>query len=166
MYYHPCAGCKVDKDKCNRRSEIRSAIAGLSVTSIKFKCEDRVPLFRSGQRVTFFWTVYSVECDYYADDPDVTQFNGTIIRETKSPWKYAIRVDQDADDYDFAPKDVFKGGGFAVNVRTSDILAIDEPDRKFCPSCLKYQGEDGLCQAFPGAGWDRYVPDGCLEHDK
>lgn len=165
-YFHPCHGCAVDKETCARRSEIRSAIAGLSITSVKFKCKDRKPFYHMGQRVSFPWSV----CIGQDDDGEgvfrTVNFNGTIVCEASKPSRFTVRVDQDGEGYTESPNEVFRNGGDVVNVKTHSLSLLDEPVQNMCANCLKYEGEDGRCPAHPNAGWDTYIPPGCIDHAK
>lgn len=165
-YYHPCIGCVIPKDTCLRRAEIRKAISGMNVTSIKFKCKDRTAMFQQGQRVAFPWSV-CVGQDY--DGEGVYQtvyFRGTVVCEASRPSKFTVRVDADGEGYTESPKEAFRNGGDVVNVKATTLSLIDEPLRVMCGFCLKYKAEDGRCSAHPNAGWDTYIPDGCLDHTK
>ena len=139
---------------------MRSAISGLSVTSIKFKCEARQPRFTAGQRVRFGWTIYPDD-----EDSEVyeTTFDGTVIREKRGNLRFIVRVDQTGKYYDFEPKYVFKSD--VISVRPDHMAALNEPRILFCPECFKYTGEEGRCHANPSSDYlDNYIPKGCLEH--
>ena len=165
-YLYPCRNCTLSKLLCTKRDELRKAIKGLGVTSAKFKCEDRKPAFASGQRVSFCWTLYGEDDGYgygFGDDLSV-EFVGTIIAEVRNGHKFTVRVDAEGEFYDVKPAETFRNGGDVVNVRASDITAIDEPSRTFCADCLQYEGETGRCQGYVGKDrWDNYIPDGCTE---
>ena len=146
-YYHKCRNCAVDTSTCQRRQAIRSAIKGLGLTSIKFQCLDRKPLFRVGQRIEFDWAHYDESArDYYGEVvPDDLKFRGTVASENEDKGTFVVQVDQDPvqsniefPDLTYTPNQVFKNGGFAVRVKPASMRAIDEPDREICPDCLAY----------------------------
>ena len=146
-YYHKCRNCAVDTSTCPRRQAIRSAIKGLGLTSIKFQCQDREPLFRVGQRIEFDWTHYDESArDYCGEvEPDELKFKGTVASENEERGTFVVQVDQDPvpsniefPNLTYTPDQVFKNGGFAVRIRPVSMRAIDEPDRAICPDCLAY----------------------------
>lgn len=143
-YFATCLNCAADKSTCTRLAEIRKAIKGMSVTSVKFKCADRTPHFKRGQRVQFDWR-------YYDDDGSgegyIATFYGTIMREKPGNKRFSIRVDPNHEDYDLKPADILKSPEF-TSVRPADIQRIDEPDRLMCALCSAYREEtdiDRLC---------------------
>ena len=163
-YFYPCKNCAFEKVACEKRDAMRASLKGLGVTSVKFKCALRRPLFEPGQRVCFEWTLYHGGDDIYHDvTSEKLVFRGTVAGEAKRGLRVTVRVDQHHDSYDYDPKEIFQNGGDAVNVKPSDLSKLAEPARAMCPSCLKYEGETGRCQAHFGRGWDRYVPDGCFD---
>ena len=167
-YFYPCKNCALEKSDCAKRTSMRSALKGLGITSVKFKCPERRQLFRAGQRVEFAWNVYSEGETHCGDEVCTTQFNATVIDETRNGLRYTVRVDPDNEYYDFDPKDVFKNQSLIINVKPCDMTAIDEPDRTFCPSCLAYDADEAKtrCQGFKGEPFmgfdDTYHPEGCL----
>lgn len=165
-YYKPCKNCAIDKAACEVRQTIRNAIKGLSVYSVNFRCDNRKPMFRTGQRVEFRWRVFEM-CDYGADDETVCHFRGTVIHEQGS--KFIVRVDQgkcetiDDGDWDKpVASSVFRS--LIIKVRPEDMIAIDQPDRKLCLTCASYADEEGRCHRHGRPGhWDSYWPAFCLK---
>lgn len=159
-YLYPCKNCIFEKVDCDKRTAMRVAFKGLGVTSAKFKCDNRTPLFSSGQRISFVWTVYD-DCheEDGAFDPDQTVFYGTVYGEAKSGLRFIVRVDQESEFYDYKPSEIFRNGGFAVKVKPSDMCVTDEPPQPMCETCMKYEGEQGLCHR----NRDYQNPHGCLE---
>lgn len=162
-HYHQCTGCAVSKDTCKRRASLKTAMAGLSITSVKFKCTDRTALFSAGQRITFSWGILAGQDEDGEGVYDWVKFNGTIICEASRPNRFTVRVDATGEGYTHHPKDVFRDGADVINVKSSSITLLDEPIREFCAICLKYEGEAGRCQADPTPGWG-WLPDGCMDH--
>jgi len=167
-YYHPCKNCAVNIYACERRAQVREAIAGLHVTSVKFRCADRKPMFRSGQRVKFAWSHWE-QSDYDGSGcENKLVFSGTVVAEKAT--KFIVRVDDvDGiavdDNYEsMNPRDVFNNKRLVVKVKPCDMVALDEPDRPMCESCLAYDAEEARssCHGFNGGAWDVYHPPGCL----
>jgi len=151
-YYRTCKGCALEKLPCKRREQIRTSLAGLSVTSVKFRCTTRAPLFIMGQRVSFPWRVFG-EPDPHGDaDEAQAVFHGTIAWEAP-PTKFVVRVDTGkcqsiSDDWDVVDaSSVFQNESLIVKVRSADLTCIDQPSRTLCMSCLRYDGESE-CHGF------------------
>ena len=147
-YYSTCLNCAVDKTTCAKRIAISSGIKGLGITSAKFRCAARVSRFKPGQRVEFDWR-------YYADDGSnegyTTTFVGTVMHEKAGNKRFAVRVDQDGEYYDFKPADILKNAEF-ISVRPDDMRLLDEPDRVICPLCARYDEGDGERERCWGYG--------------
>lgn len=163
-YYKPCKNCAVDKAACARRAEISTAIAGLSVTVVNFRCDLRKPLFHAGQRVQFAWT--SWDSDGYEGDSSVDLlYHGTVIEE--NGLRFIVRIDDgpSACPEQLGARDVFKNDSLVIKIKPADMVALDEPDRALCPSCSAYEGEEARC-----LGWEdsfhSYWPDGCFKARK
>jgi hypothetical protein len=133
-YLTPCFNCAAEKPECPRRQAMSKAIKGLGITSVKFNCPDRQSKFRPGQRVEFDWR-------YYADDGSgegyTTSFVGTVMHEMAGNRRFAIRVDQEGEHYDFPPSEVLRNPEF-ISVRPDDMRALEQPDRAICPNCAAY----------------------------
>lgn len=143
-YYFPCKNCATDHKTCKVRAALKEAIKGHSVTSLKFTCRERVPLFNPGERVIFSWRVF--EQQYTDDFVEITdKFKGTVIRESAARRGFVVRVDEDPSEHGLLPSAVFKNGGFAVLVKPACMVRLEEPPRTFCGDCLAYPGETGLC---------------------
>jgi hypothetical protein len=159
-YYKPCKNCGVDKASCGRRSEIANAVLGLSVTVVNFRCVDRLPLFRAGQRVGFKWTDYGDGA--FEEDAITLFYHGTVIEE--AGLRFIVRVDAgpSADAAKYDARDVFKNDNLVIKVKGADMQALGEPDRRMCPVCSAYDDEGSRCQGWgtPGS-WDSYWPDNC-----
>lgn len=54
MFLSPCKRCPKRHANCRRNQEIRSAVRGLKLGSIKFRCDEHTNQFRPGQRVFIF----------------------------------------------------------------------------------------------------------------
>jgi len=148
MTYAPCFNCAADKSTCPRREGVRKGIAGLGVTSVKFKCTTRVPRFHVGQRVEFDWRYFDEDG---RGDGYTATFNGTVMREKTGNKRFSIRVDQDGEYYDLKPADIFKSPEF-ISVRPDDMRALDEPNRPLCPNCAAYDDADDIKRLCWGGG--------------
>jgi hypothetical protein len=145
---------------------VRQSIAGLGVTTINFKCSDRIPLFKQGQRVSLLWTDW-LESDHpeYDNDSIRVRFLATVLSEKGT--KFIVRVD-DMDDLEegIPARNVFKNDDLVVKARPEDMAWTDEPDRTICLACCGYLGETNRCYADDGSGGTLpYWPAECINKD-
>jgi len=163
-YYKPCKNCAVDKSECPTRSRVAAGISGLHVTAINFRCDDRQPMFRLGQRVTFSWRVFCDDSDFGTDDESLVVFAGTVLEE--HGLKFIVRVDDGparSGDELLDAKDVFKSGRLIIKVKPSDMSALNEPDQVMCGACCAYDDEPTRCQGWGNPNsWDSYWPKECI----
>ena len=155
--YTTCINCAADKKGCVRRKAIQSAIRGTGITSVKFRCTDRVAIFLPGQRVSITWTVGN---DPYEVDET---WPGTIIAENGS--KFIVSVDDVDSDEGTPARDYIRNEQLFVKVSPSRIRRIDEPDRSICDWCQKAPGPDDACQERSTDTWWHMVgncPPGCI----
>ena len=136
-HFSTCLNCAADRSSCARLAEVRNAIRGVNITSIKFKCGDRQPMFRRGQRVSFYWRYYDEDG---SGEGCTTEFVGTVMREKPGNRRFSIRVDQDGEHYDLKPHDILKSAEF-ISVRPADMRALDEPDAPMCQLCSAYNDD-------------------------
>lgn len=140
MHYAPCFNCDVKKAECLRRIELRAALAGLSVTSVKFRCDVRKAKFEPGQRVAFTWTLFDNGSEWH-DDGLPLEFFGTVLREAGP--KFVVQVDKgkDAGGEGVEASDVFKKNDqLLIKVRPAHMRALDDPARIICPTCYLVEG--------------------------
>lgn len=162
-YYKPCKNCAIDKAACARRSEIASAVSGLYVTVVNFRCAYRKPLYRTGQRVEFNWTSWENDGEGGEGDGLGLTYHGTVIEECGL--RFIVRVDDapSADAAKITARDTFKAENLVIKVKPSDMRAIGEPDKALCPACSAYEGEKARCQGWGGDDFGSYWPNGCLQ---
>lgn len=77
MRMRTCFGCSLQEAQCDHRDAMKLALQGLGVTSIKWRCRNRVPQFIVGSRV---WAVTDVSLTDYFDDRLVDDFPGTVVK--------------------------------------------------------------------------------------
>ena len=167
MTYKPCRNCAVEKSDCPRRKMVRQSIAGLGVTTINFKCPDRKPLFKQGQRVSLSWTLW-VEPDdpNYGSTPYNLQYHATVLAEHRT--KFIVRVDDMPDLKRREPAaEVFRDGHLVIKARANDLSPLDEPDRAICIVCAGYETETERCHSdVTGHPFDHYLPAECINKPK
>ena len=171
MYWHPCRNCAVEAKTCSIRNDMAKTISGLRVTSIKFNCEGRKKMFRTGQRAQLSWSV----AGEYKPIEDVEiyekyKFNCTVLAESKNRPRFLVRVDAEGHGHDLSPKDVFRNENLVLYVKPKDLEDLQEPDREFCEACFAYDGKEAenMCVGWRGEYdplfmlSDSYHPNGCL----
>jgi hypothetical protein len=82
-HYATCFNCVNDKFTCQRRINLRDALKGSNVYSVKFKCPERRAFFTSGQRVAFDWK--SFDSDGYDESCLNLTFTGVQIIVDRAP---------------------------------------------------------------------------------
>lgn len=150
MNYVTCIGCMTDRSLCERRKDIKNGLAGLNITSVRFKCDARKPKFAMGDRAIVCW-------NYYEDEyPDEMTFKVTILKESK-PGRFQIKVDDGPSmcDDEYVAPDCLTGNGFATASHTI-LTPLDEPTLDICKACDSPVGIN--CYSEPS-----YPVDGCLE---
>ena len=137
----------VNRDKCDRLAEIKTALKGLSVTSVKFKCAKRRPKFVVGNRVLVTLPFYEVYGPQGETDTHLIDFKGTVICERKTLGNYKVKIDDgpDADDGNYiSPEDLKTETGY-VAVKGVHIAPLNERNREVCPECQAVDGHEGYC---------------------
>lgn len=153
--YRTCHNCALAKLPCARRDSIQTDIKGLGITSLKFTCADRKPLFTPGQRVATAWTTTEGGSEYV--EYTLETWPATIIRESGA--RFLCVVDDVPSDYETPARDYFKNASLYVRASASRITPLDEPKRELCPVCDGTRGEDGR---FVGChGFENYRPQKC-----
>lgn len=159
-YYRTCKNCRFEKSGCQKREEMRTAIKGLGITSIKFRCPDRRAIFDEGQRVKLTWRVFASGDDY--DEETIHEFLATVMFEVAGGLRYIVRVDPGVSlDGDCDVSAAFKNKNLIIKARPDSMTAIDEPVRDFCRACFAYPDES-RCHGWGRPGtWDAYWPQEC-----
>lgn len=132
-YYRTCTNCAHDRDECATLANVRRAIAGMHITSVKFKCENRAPIFRTGDRVTVTWLINSEIDDYYPGDWGPETWPATVVSEVGS--KFVIVVDDVPSSHDTPARDYIQSSNLYCKVSASKLARLDEPKRPVCALC-------------------------------
>lgn len=160
-YYRTCFNCAESRSSCEARERMKKALAGLSVTSVAFRCQDRKPLFAPGERVQVTWTVIPEDWSY-EDGASLESWPATVAQEAGN--KFVIKVDDVESDYGTPAREYVKNQNLYCKVSASKLTRLDEPFREFCAKCGEIGG-DGFpgCQEINGDGefpsWSKPHPD-------
>ncbi len=142
--YRTCHNCALANAPCARRAAIAEGLSGLNVTSVKFRCAERVPLFTRGQRVTVTWNVPQKDEPGYEDWAQES-WPATVIAERGS--KFQIVVDDVDSDEGTPARSWMKNPTLHAKVTVAKLQPLNEPARDLCLDC------DGVVQP------DGTVPD-------
>lgn len=158
--YLTCRNCAVDRNTCARRAEVRAGIKGLGLTSIRFRCDLRQPLYRPGQRVAVTWKYAPPDWDWH-DGLSLETWPATIVQETKKG--FLIAVDDVPSDNDLPAREYIKNDSLYCNVTAGKLAPLVEPDRRTCGYCNSVENADGTVTGCWGTnGYDDSRVDGCL----
>ena len=135
--YRTCLHCVRARDLCERRADVARGVAGLGVTSVKFRCPERIPLFTPGQRVSVTWFI--VDPDGRYGDGIHETWPATVIAQRGT--KFQIVVDDVDGDEGTPARGWMKNESLHAKVTVGKLRPLSEPDRKLCPDC------DGVIQS-------------------
>lgn len=132
--YRTCGGCVRDRKPCDTRATLQRALAGLHMTSVKWRCQDRQEPYAPGDAVYARTAV-----DFGTpDEPGLlmARFPGVLVRILGTKAVVFIKPDEDGLDDN--------GEGVIFTPRNSDgfcklpllrIEARDAPAEGFCSKC-------------------------------
>ena len=160
--YRPCYGCATDPHKCSVRAKMKAQVKGLHLTSINFSCQERIPIFSPGERVSVEWEFSSEECGFHGEDPEDVKFAATIIKE-KRYGRYTLRVD---------PGESITGAGIGsdnLNLKgfatasINRLKALGEPGMRVCGVCHAVVGISNMDEECFSSGYTKQT--GCIAED-
>lgn len=135
-----CRNCAVDRTTCPRRAQVRAGIKGLGLTAIKFRCEQRRPLYHEGQRVSVTWLYYPPDCEWERE-AFLETWPATVIGESNKG--FLIVVDDVDSDGGLPARAYVKNDTLYCNVTSSKLKPLAEPDRAVCAYCRNAENADG-----------------------
>lgn len=147
--YRTCHNCAHDPNECATRDKIKRAIAGLSVTSVKFRCPDRAPLYLPGERVIVTWLVPLCKGPSY-EDWQHEEWPATVIMENGA--KFIICVDDVESDEGTPAREYVKSPNLYCKVSPGKLRALNEPRRAVCACGEMGTGEQTGCPDLNGEG--------------
>ncbi len=126
--YRTCVGCALQGKPCVTRAAMREKLAGLGVTSIKWKCKSRLARFLVGDPVFAFTLGCVEEGEAYMD-----HFPAVVV-EVKGA-NAIVFIESGAaglEDVPFEPKG--SGNGFC-KIPLSRLREREGERETICPSC-------------------------------
>lgn len=163
-YLANCTNCLFAKGECVRRDALRAGLKGLSVTSVKFICRDRKPMFAVGQRVSVMRPVSDPgNGDWGTDAITNESWPATVVAERDR--RFQIIVDDVQSDHDTPARAYIKNESLYAKVRAWRLTPLDEQPREVCGACQVVRAPDGLignCFGYEDGEYSHY-PAGCLK---
>jgi hypothetical protein len=74
VIYRTCIGCVSERQPCSIRKRVKASVAGLGITSVKFKCATRSDLYAKGDQV------WAKTVDSYDPDGSTDWFPGVVVK--------------------------------------------------------------------------------------
>lgn len=79
-YLHACVGCFYAADTCDRRNDLKAAIKGLAISSLRHRCSDRRSIYLRGEGVKVL-TVSDTDRGLDENGAVRDWFNATIVKQ-------------------------------------------------------------------------------------
>lgn len=129
--FRTCKNCVLEREPCPRREAVKASIAGTGVTSVKFACAIRKPLYAPGDRVVSRWTV--PDSDDYDERAQEEHWPATVIKEVGT--MFQLKIDDVRSENDTPAKGYFKNQSLYVKARAGKLKPLDEPSQVVCDQC-------------------------------
>lgn len=153
MTYQTCRGCAHGAGFCQAREDVKAHVRGIGVTSIKWKCRWRRPVYQPGDAVwaNLFADTEPDDDGWGGDRSVFRDFPAVVIKVFGS--KTLLFVEPGAfdeyEEYQFAPA---KGGNGHVKIpliRTRRRDAIRESICAGCQMITRLKGHEEFCRFAP-----------------
>lgn len=152
--YRTCRNCAHEREPCQQRENVRASLKGLGMTSVKFRCPDREPRFRRGQRVSVTWPVPD---DSGYDMPTLETWPATVIRESGA--RFLVLIDDTDSDHETPATEYVKNPTLFARPAPNCVRPIDEPDVTLCMACDHAPDHPRrYCAEQERAYWDIHCP--------
>lgn len=151
--YRTCAGCLFEGKPCAERDKMRTRVAGLGITSMKWKCDWRRAAFKPGDPVRVRLITFSDNDDYGNYSYDTADYPGTFVQSLRGSTRLLVFIlpgviGEWADDA-FEPK--ADGAGFCKIPRAYVSPTSGVPEHA-CPGCgnpSRLLGHADYCRFHP-----------------
>lgn len=148
--FRTCTGCRFHPGSCEARDDLKAKIKGLGVTSIKWRCMDRISRFQPGQAVWALTVGDQEIANEETGEPYRDHFPGVFVKEKGS--KGLVHIKDGAVGRDegscFAPRNTT---GFCL-LPLARLEARDAPVERVCFYCSQPESlghPDGYYCAAP-----------------
>lgn len=149
MVYRTCFGCIHGSGSCQIRDEVKAKVAGLGVTSLKWKCKWKRLAFQPGDAV--FVETIGYEPDYTADeDAYISKWPATVIQSKGSKLICFIEPGTlDDGEVPFEPKSHGNGHVKVPLSRVTRRDAVREHVCDYCKRIVRLVGHEAYCRDAP-----------------
>jgi hypothetical protein len=147
MTYRTCTGCIFGAGYCHAREAVKAQVAGLGVTSLKWKCKWKRLAFNPGDAVFVETIGYQPEGD---EDAYISKWPATVIQAKGS--KLICFIEPGALDDGEVPFEPKAHGNGHVKVplsRVSPRDAVREHVCDFCKRIARLAGHEDYCRHAP-----------------
>lgn len=136
MTYQTCFGCVHGAGFCQERENVKALVKGVGVTSLKWRCKHRRPMYQPGEAVwANIFTGWEDRGDSWGrEEQAFADFPGVVIRVKGSKAVVFIEpgVLSDCEEYNFEPHNSGSGYVKIPLIRTKKRDAVRE---HVCPCC-------------------------------
>lgn len=148
MTYRTCFGCVHGSGSCQERDRVKAQVAGLGVTSLKWKCKWKRLAFNPGDAVFVETIGYEPEHD---EDVYIGRYPAVMIESKGSKLICFIEpgVVDDGGDRPFEPKNHGNGHVKVPLSRVSHRESIREHVCDFCKRIVRLAGHEDYCRNAP-----------------
>lgn len=134
--YPMCHGCTVPRTSCARLAEVRTAIKGLGVTLVRFRCTEKVYPMKIGDAA---WVETNDSLD--EERPARAWFPGVLVQISEARPIIFVRpfTEDETGEWSFSPsKEGFVKARW-INVRPRPAPAVQVTECSDCASYLNIQ---------------------------
>jgi hypothetical protein len=155
MTYRTCTGCVFGTGYCHAREVVKAHVKGIGVTSLKWRCEYRRPVYQPGDAVwANLFTGWEDGGDSWGrEEQAFAEFPGVVIRVKGSKAVVFIEpgASSECEQYDFEP---LKNGNGYVKIPLIRTRKRDALREHVCDCCgqvvrLKGHHEEYRCNIAP-----------------
>lgn len=146
--YLTCQGCISAKTKCEYRDAMRDRLKGLSVTSVKWKCAARAPLFAPGDPV---WALTWAGEEYFEGERSIDNFPAVVIKMIGSKALVYIKPDVESCDLEYTFQPASKLSNGFCKITLSRLTPREAPRESLCEHCqlpASLGHQEGYCCAW------------------
>jgi hypothetical protein len=148
MTYRTCTGCVHSSGFCQAREDVKATVKGIGVTSLKWKCKWKRPVYQPGDAVFVETIGYEPEGD---EDVFIGSFPATVIQTKGSKLVCFIEpgVEDEIQGVPFEPKAHGNGHVKVPMIRVTKREGIRESVCEFCNRITRLVGHEDYCRDAP-----------------
>lgn len=133
MIYRTCFGCVSHGKPCQSRDDIKNAVAGLGITSLKWKCAARKSSFERGDQV--YVTTFNGEKNSWESEISyMSEFPGVVMHTNGTKVNVYIAPGAMCSDEEYAFEPTNGSLGY-LSVPMSRLTMRCDEKAEICPTC-------------------------------